>query len=210
MKNNKANFIYIPLLFVLCMAMAVFIFPTESQFEYSYQKGTQWLYDDLYAPYDFAISRTTIEIENEKDSIQQNFIPFYKYDSSVSEKFIRNYCELVTKIFNEKIGSAQKSHINGSEFVENMRTTMQNIYNNGVILLSEQSRKDKKIRIIRNDISELEFADDFHTPTTAQSEIQNLYHNNHNISSIDSLAGFPLRGLIEKMDFDANLTVDEE
>ena len=63
MMKDKNKLIIIILLYAVSVAASVFIFPTENQFEYSYDKGAQWLYDDLYAPYDFAICRSQEDVQ---------------------------------------------------------------------------------------------------------------------------------------------------
>ena len=77
--KDKNKLAVIILLFAVSVAVSVLIFPTENQFEYSYDKGAQWLYDDLYAPYDFAICRSDDDIQAEKDSIVADFIPYYSF-----------------------------------------------------------------------------------------------------------------------------------
>ena len=88
MMKNKNKLIIIILLYAISVAASVFIFPTDNQFEYSYDKGTQWLYDDLYAPYDFAICRSQEDIQAEKDSIVADFIPYYEFDTVAPLSFI--------------------------------------------------------------------------------------------------------------------------
>ena len=44
---------------------------------YEFEEGSKWKYADLIAPSDFAIRKTTAEIEKEKSQIEQSFSPYY-------------------------------------------------------------------------------------------------------------------------------------
>lgn len=216
MKTKKtSHLIYILLLFAFSVAFAVFIFPTENQFEYSYDRGAQWLYDDLYAPYDFAICRSEDEIIAEKDSIEANFIPYYSFDSVESTKFVHSFCELLGKVIDEKIlnvGTSVSAEA-GSAFKKEIEEKLVSIYTKGVIMpdsTKEYAKAGKKIRLVKDNVSELEFIDDFLPFDAVKTEVLGVYNRNKVIYNTDSLSGFSIRDLIAKTDFDANIHVDSE
>ncbi len=211
---NKKNLIYVLLLFAFCVAFAVFIFPTGTQFEYSYSRGNQWLYDDLYAPYDFAISRTNDEIQAEKDSIEAGFIPYYSVDTVLPIRFVNSYSNLLMKILNEKIVKDNNLANSTDElisFADDFKKQLTKIYDKGIINFDNSYQNaGKKIRLLRGNVSELEYADDFYTSASAKSEIKDFYHNNKNISALDSVMGFTVRDLIDKTDYNANILINKQ
>ena len=49
--------IYKIFLFILTVIAIVYLFPKGGHFKYEFQKGKPWQYDNLYAPFDFAIQK---------------------------------------------------------------------------------------------------------------------------------------------------------
>lgn len=65
------------LLIAATIAFISLLFPAENQFNYKYQKGRNWNYEDLTAPFSFALNRSEVEIEAEKQKIKDDFVPIY-------------------------------------------------------------------------------------------------------------------------------------
>lgn len=80
-QNN--SIIYKILLFVATVFLVVYFFPKGGKFKYEFQKGKPWQYDNLYAPFDFAIQKNSEIIEQEKKEITENSKLFFEYDYAV-------------------------------------------------------------------------------------------------------------------------------
>jgi len=76
--------IYKYILYFLTIACIVFFFPRGGHFKYEFQKSKPWQYENLYAPFDFSIRKTDAEIAAERKSIQQNQIPYYRFDAKTA------------------------------------------------------------------------------------------------------------------------------
>ena len=61
---NKNIVIFRIMLFVVSIILIVLIFPREGKFTYDYKIGKPWLYDDLIAPFDFAIKLFAEQFNN--------------------------------------------------------------------------------------------------------------------------------------------------
>lgn len=208
--KNKNKLVVIILLFAVSVAVSVFIFPTEEQFEYSYDKGAQWLYDDLYAPYDFAICRSDDDIQAEKDSIVSDFIPYYSFDTLEPRKFVSTNCTLLEKTIGEKT-SLEKEEANA--FAQNFKDKLSAIYEKGVINPSDKSEyvnAGNKIRVVRGNVGELDLISDFYTKSSAKEEMLAVYASDSRMYEADSLSGFYVRDFIEKTVFVTNVAIDEE
>lgn len=208
--KNKNKLVVIILLFAVSVAVSVFIFPTEEQFEYSYDKGAQWLYDDLYAPYDFAICRSDDDIQAEKDSIVSDFIPYYSFDTLEPRKFVSTNCTLLEKTIGEKT-SLEKEEANA--FAQNFKDKLSAIYEKGVINPSDKSEyvnAGNKIRVVRDNVGELDLISDFYTKSSAKEEMLAVYASDSRMYEADSLSGFYVRDFIEKTVFVTNVAIDEE
>lgn len=89
-KNNTT--VYKVLLFLVTAVAIVYLFPKGGQFKYDFTKGKPWQYDNLYAPFDFAIQKTGEEITIEKKAIEANAKRYFllrpKVKDTVSKNFI--------------------------------------------------------------------------------------------------------------------------
>ncbi|MDY8136214.1 HDIG domain-containing metalloprotein [Aquimarina sp. 2201CG5-10] len=81
---KKQSSIYRVFLFICTTALIVYLFPKGGIFKYEFAKGKPWQYENLYAPFDFAIAKTDEEIEAEKKRITDNIIPYFEYDTIVA------------------------------------------------------------------------------------------------------------------------------
>ena len=74
------------LLFLVSTLIIVYLFPKGGVFKYEFTKGKPWQYENLYAPFDFAIAKTEDEIFNEKKLIQDRNIPVFEYDTIIEQQ----------------------------------------------------------------------------------------------------------------------------
>jgi putative nucleotidyltransferase with HDIG domain len=75
------------LLIAATIAFISFLFPTQTQLNFQFQKGKAWNYEDLVAPFSFALNRTTEDIEKEKSLIESSFVPIYVKEEKSLSKF---------------------------------------------------------------------------------------------------------------------------
>lgn len=86
-KKNKGNIFRI-LLLVASVAIIANIFPSERKFRYEIQKNKPWQHENLMAPFDFAIYKLPEEIETEKDSIRNEFKPYFDFNKEIEQEKI--------------------------------------------------------------------------------------------------------------------------
>ncbi len=86
------------LLFIIAIALVVWISPRESMFKYEFNVGKPWNHNDLIAPYDFAIYKSDKQIAEEEQQVLSNFRPYFRYNDDVTESgrqlLIENFSEL--------------------------------------------------------------------------------------------------------------------
>ena len=80
-QNN--SIIYKVFLFITTVFLVVYFFPKGGKFKYEFQKGKPWQYENLYAPFDFAIQKSPELIEQEKKELEQKSKLFFEYDFNV-------------------------------------------------------------------------------------------------------------------------------
>ena len=92
---QKNSLIYKFFLFITTTILIVYLFPKGGQFKYEFQKGKPWHYENLYAPFDFAIQKSPELITIEKKEIEKKSKMYFSYDSKV----VFEVKELMTKRF---------------------------------------------------------------------------------------------------------------
>ncbi|MDH7446517.1 HD family phosphohydrolase [Aquimarina sp. 2201CG14-23] len=80
---KNQSFLYKGFLFITTLVLIVYLFPKGGVFKYEFTKGKPWQYENLYAPFDFAIAKTQEDIDTEKKRIADNVIPYFEYDTVI-------------------------------------------------------------------------------------------------------------------------------
>ncbi|TYP98334.1 hypothetical protein C7447_103507 [Tenacibaculum adriaticum] len=88
--KNNASF-YKALLFLITAVAIVYLFPKGGQFKYDYSQGKPWQYDNLYAPFDFAIQKTDAEIAVEKEEIESNSNQYFVFNTATKEEVAKEF-----------------------------------------------------------------------------------------------------------------------
>ena len=83
------------LLSAITVAIIVFFLPRNSGPQFRYDIGKPWMYSSLIAKFDFPSYKTDEAIKEERDSMTQNFEPYYNFNPKVEqenvEKFLHKY-----------------------------------------------------------------------------------------------------------------------
>lgn len=72
-------------IFILAIGVVIWVSPKESFFKYEFQIGKPWSHDDLIAPFNFAILKTSGQIDEEKKQIESSFVPYFRYDDDIAK-----------------------------------------------------------------------------------------------------------------------------
>ncbi|WGH75478.1 HDIG domain-containing protein [Tenacibaculum tangerinum] len=95
-KNN--TIIYKALLFLITVTAIVYLFPKGGQFKYDFPQGKPWQYDNLYAPFDFAIQKTPEELAEEKKELESSSKKYFVVDTSVKPDVTTSFVNEVTNL----------------------------------------------------------------------------------------------------------------
>tara|TARA_R100001369_G_scaffold20091_1_gene36800 strand:+ start:305342 stop:307387 length:2046 start_codon:yes stop_codon:yes gene_type:complete len=125
--KNQALF-YKIFLFIITAVLIVYLLPKAGKFKYEITKGKPWQYENLYAPFDFAILKADEEIVKEKLQINSNHIPYYNFNDDVVKQVKSKVPEQLIKIFPDSILENRKRQF--SVFIDR---TLDRIYENGIL-----------------------------------------------------------------------------
>lgn len=214
------------ILFILAIALTVWISPKESIFRYEFQVGKPWGHNDLFAPFDFSIVKTEEELISERAQILANFAPFFKFYDEITDNGEKNLEQLFSERwiirFGEGRGEDSLSYINYLKGIYNKVEEVGIIRYNEILEGKEES---SPIRFIKgNEVTETTFGKFYNIRTAneyahnrivnyspedsiflrnliSQALVQNVfYENNLSQSDIEQFLSrvSPTRGLIQK------------
>ncbi|MFT5244345.1 MAG: membrane-associated HD superfamily phosphohydrolase, partial [Glaciecola sp.] len=119
--------LYKVLLFLSTTFLIVYLFPKSGKFRYDFDKGKPWQSESLLAPFDFAIKKSSEEIEQEKIEASNRSAVYFDIDKSIKSGVLNAYAEKFQSSFADSIIN---SHINLFEVGE---TAIDVIYKFGVL-----------------------------------------------------------------------------
>ena len=148
---QKNTIIYKVILFLITTVAIVYLFPKGGQFKYDFNNGQLWKYDNLYAPFDFAVQKSEAEIKIEKQRIEANSKLFFTYNKAtvvaVNTAFEKS---VQTLLLNDSLSIDQKILFNkiGVEIINE-------VYKEGFLAVVSQNRvanKDALISITKENV----------------------------------------------------------
>jgi putative nucleotidyltransferase with HDIG domain len=137
--------IYKALLFITTTFLIVYFFPTSGKFRYSFEKGKPWQSEHLYAPFDFAIKKSSEEIEQERQQIEQNSTLYFVLDSDVYTQISNSYQTKFNTVFKDTI-----SDINRSILYNGGISILNEIYQYGVLDKRYNYQGNKQVVILED------------------------------------------------------------
>ncbi|MES2140091.1 MAG: HDIG domain-containing metalloprotein [Bacteroidota bacterium] len=159
--------IYKCMLIIIGIAAIVYIFPKQGKFQYEFQnlKGKPWYHEDLIAPFDFAIKKSTDELEIEKAEIIKSAKPYFKYDNSIVDaRKLLLTTEFAAKWDDKKNKKSKEKNLAVAVKI------LDSIYSKGIIEptdIIENKPGDYSIYVLNYNVAEEHDLKDFYTITSA-------------------------------------------
>ena len=125
--KNQALF-YKVFLFALTAVLIVYLLPRGGNFKYEIPKGKPWQYENLYAPFDFAILKSEEEIQQEQQQIRNNHTPYFQYNQEIPKQVKAEVPDVVYEVFPDSLLSNREIQIIG--FVNE---TLEEVYEFGLL-----------------------------------------------------------------------------
>jgi len=203
--------IYKAFLFILTGVVLLVIFPQTGMFKYEFFKGTPWLHEDLYAPFDFAINKTSEEINAERETIRQSIKPYFIFQDEVfknAKTKLEAEFDKKWPLLDEKVSSKERLRI------RNLRAADQvlgEVFYTGIIkseVALEGMNGTDAIILIRNNVAQESFFGSLLTIQTSREFIYERLQNHNNIES-NFLAGLILEVLDYNVFYDDAKTQTE-
>ncbi len=132
------------------VAIISFLFPNNVKFKYEFDKGQRWRYEDLRAPFDFAILKPEQEIEAERARIKDSFSPYYEQLPAVTERQVTDFEDRFTAQL-EEINEEQFPDVtrNPDKYLSYGKNLLQDLYKTGIAEL-DKAHRDKPADFVVN------------------------------------------------------------
>jgi len=124
------------------------LLPKGGKFKYEITKGKPWQYENLYAPFDFAILKNEDEIIKEKDKIINNNIPYYTYNEGVVERVKAEVPNQINQIFPDSI--LRKRGLSIHSFINK---SLDNLYEYGVLKDARKPGSDVLVYLKKGNVA---------------------------------------------------------
>ncbi len=124
------------LVFLITAGFLFLILPGESRFRYEYQKGTPWNHENLVAPFDFAILKTSDELERDRQEQLKSIVPYFTFDTLMAQQQIQQLeadWQSITDSANNKTMT---------EALNLLKETLSNLYQTGILPRSPESYEE--------------------------------------------------------------------
>ena len=150
-------------LFLLSLAVIVYVFPRQAKFKYEFTKGKPWMHETIIAPFDFSILKSVDEIKSEKEIIHSEHTPIFNYNAAIfklkAEEYIDQFEEKWMQDKNVKKDNKftffnlfKQKKIDNSTRKYNLAIfgydKLQDIYKKGIIQLYGDLEYEKELNIL--------------------------------------------------------------
>lgn len=200
--------------YIIVLAVIAFIsllFPNKTGFNYEFEKGQTWRYDDLYAPFGYAILKTDEEKKEERLTIEKEFIPYYSKNADIRDEVNTRFMLQ----FRNQFGHSENDSIladliyRESEYLNLAADIFKDIYKRGVLLVhgSEAGRPNEgMIHVVdQNNTSTLHSTDQFYDVSDAIDRVSYRLANS-SLQHADLILPLLSNNLEPDITFDAEVT----
>ena len=207
------------LLFIVSIIILVLIFPKEGKFKYEFGKHKPWMHENLIAPFDFAILKSTKEVENEKHEVLKDQKYYFKTDVDLIRKQRNTFLEKFNQTWITKYADDPKL-VNRKERNRDICLIIyDSILDRGVIeknKILEGKSSEFQIVVITNNVAEETALGKFFTIQSADRFIQKQIGHYQNIdkklitSNLENSLIFTIKYDDETTEKEKKLLVDSE
>jgi cyclic-di-AMP phosphodiesterase PgpH len=162
-------------LFILAIVLIVLQFPHQGKFKYELQKGKPWMHEDLIAPFDFAINKTSEQINAEKQTVLSESSLYYTFYSSIGEEKKALLKTDFEKKWEDKYDKASEGKKNAT--LKLAERVLDSIYSKGIIALDDSIASksgDFSIHVMQGNVAVEKQIDDYYTIRSASDYVKNV------------------------------------
>jgi len=206
-KTNK-KYLYHVILFAASIFIVVAVSPREGKFRFEFQKGKPWLGSSLIAPWDFAVLKPDNLVARERDSIEKNLSPYFRYDLGIEKVQIAKFDEYLNNLSKKfESESRQLDPMGYLSVRRELNSVLTSIYQTGVLETAETfsaGNLPSEITVVRGKTGEQKQINTLYTQKTAyqfaevkKAELEKRYTSGSEKPLSDFTSGVALYDFIE-------------
>ncbi len=180
-QENFSNIVRFSL-FAISVFLILLLFPRQTGFYWEFSQARPWLYEDLIAPFNFAILKSPAELEAEREEVIEELTPFFKEDPGIYESQFQTLINRFEVAWNENYPDANANDRQKERSKKMLINIFDSIYNRGIIFLEgelTEASKDEEILLLDGAVARSRQIGDFFTIQEAFQYIS------HQLSSSD-------------------------
>ncbi len=162
-------------LFLISIILILQLFPRQAGFQYEYQQARPWMYEDLLAPFDFAILKTEKELEQERKEVLSDFRYYFKIDYTVYDKKLAELCDDFETAWKRKYSTDEKFDKKKKHNSQVIFDILDHLYyERGIIFLDDtlaNKGPEYEINLREGQVAEVRTLSDFYTISEAYEYI---------------------------------------
>lgn len=124
MKTNTKQNLFITAVFTAVVTVICLLLPREKTVNLEFAEGKPWRYEQLTAPFDFAITKSEATLQRERAEVLAAQRPYYTKNAKIGEAAIDSF----TTFYGNEL-----HYIASKMLKKKILTQLQNIYNKGII-----------------------------------------------------------------------------
>ena len=101
--NKGFSRIFRVLLFVLSAFLIIYFFPKSGKFKYNFENGRPWQSENLYAPLDFAIEKSSEQLGTERQLLIDKSDIYFELNKETSTNVKNSFDAAFNNIFNDSL-----------------------------------------------------------------------------------------------------------
>ncbi len=202
--------------FVACSVIMVLSFPGIGRFNYEYEIGRPWRYEDIIAPFDFPILKPEADLMAERDSAMKVALPYYVIDSiNDVDLRVRVHSLLVSQHSRIEANCPPALSVDTLQAVieSTITSNVASVCRAGIIGVGEEiNSSDGHLMLISANVAESFLFDDLYTPRSAYNAVVN--HSLEGLGRYFGIDARRFRHLLESLPISSllepNVRYDEE
>lgn len=167
-QNTLRQDIYKYLLMIVCVCVIVYVLPKGRKFKYEFDKGKPWMHEKLIAPFDFAIEKSTAELELEKEEIVEQLPSYYERNHEIEETSINTLRTELNNLWSSKYGNNNLNEFNRN--FKSLEFNLRELYKVGIINTksNKSTKQNDLIYIVDNNVAKPYTIDKLYSFTEAE------------------------------------------
>jgi len=152
---KNQDLLYKLLLIAVSASLIVYFFPKSGKFQYDFQKGFPWGYENLYADEDFAILKSEETLEKERANIRTQAYLYFDYDPQVVSDAVTRYNNSFSNVFADSLFTNESAY----RLKTFGRKLLEDVYKTGIIK-EKPAFDNNKLAYLKkgNEVTQIKFS----------------------------------------------------